>query len=205
MDLKATYNRIAEEWHRTHRTDSWWRPDTDAFISYLPKGAAVLDVGCGGGVKSKYLADAQLNVFGIDISDAMIVIARRQAPKAIFNVLDMRDVSRLERMFDGVFVQAALLHIPKREAIETLQKLVDVLKPGGYIYIAVKEQKSEGPEEEVKREEEYGYSYERFFSYFTADEVKRYLLSVGVEVAREDITVEPHVRWIQVIGKKIRK
>jgi hypothetical protein len=24
MDLKSTYNKIAEDWHKNHQQDDWW-------------------------------------------------------------------------------------------------------------------------------------------------------------------------------------
>ncbi len=57
MDLKSTYNRIAEDWIKDHDRDTWWYEGTDKFLSLLPKGANILDVGCAGGIKSRYLTD----------------------------------------------------------------------------------------------------------------------------------------------------
>lgn len=54
---KQTYNKIAEDWHRHHSSDDWWVAGTDHLISLLPVGATALDVGCGSGVKSKYLVN----------------------------------------------------------------------------------------------------------------------------------------------------
>lgn len=82
--LKDTYNKIAEHWHQDHQSDDWWQKGTNKFISYLKDGASVLDVGCGGGTKSKYITSKWLNVLGIDFSENMINIASRDVPDAIF-------------------------------------------------------------------------------------------------------------------------
>ena len=55
MDLRATYDRIAEDWHGDHRDDDWWIGGADAFTPLIKPGGLVLDVGCGGGRKSRYL------------------------------------------------------------------------------------------------------------------------------------------------------
>ena len=62
---------------------------TDAFITQLPSGAHVLDVGCGSGVKSEYLIAHGFKVTGIDISDKRLDIARREVPEGEFRVLSM--------------------------------------------------------------------------------------------------------------------
>jgi SAM-dependent methyltransferase len=49
-------------------------------------GGLVVDLGCGSGLLARELIDAGYNAFGIDISGAMVEIARRRAPEAEFRV-----------------------------------------------------------------------------------------------------------------------
>src|SRR3989338_6066638 len=144
MNLRETYNRIAEEWHKDHQQEDWWVEGTDKFISLLKPGDSVLDVGCGGGTKYAYLVKKGLRVVGIDFSEKMIEIAKREVPEGTFLVLDLGDVDKLDYLFDGIFMQAALLHVPKKEVIGKLEKLTKKLKVGGYLYVGVKERKPEG-------------------------------------------------------------
>src|SRR3989338_637976 len=202
MNLRETYNRIAEEWHKDHQQEDWWVEGTDKFISFLKPGDSVLDVGCGGGTKYAYLVKKGLRVVGIDFSEKMIEIAKREVPEGTFLVLDLGDVDKLDYLFDGIFMQAALLHVPKKEVIGKLEKLTKKLKVGGYLYVGVKERKPEGVEEEIKTEDDYGYPYERFFSYFTTDEVESYLRKAGLEVVSSEIKHSWNTNWIQVIGRK---
>jgi SAM-dependent methyltransferase len=46
------------------------------------KHAAVVELGCGSGVLARRMTDAGYQVFGIDVSPAMIEIARKKAPRA---------------------------------------------------------------------------------------------------------------------------
>lgn len=203
MNLKETYNRIAEDWHRDHTGDNWWVEGTDSFIQKLPHGARVLDVGCGSGTKSKYLADQELKVIGIDISDGLLNIARHEEPRAEFRELSMADLDSMPETFDGVFAQASLLHIPKKEAGEVVKKMANRLVPGGFLYIAVKESREDKPDERVEREDDYGYEYERFFSYFTMEELECYLTEAGLEIVSKSRNPNPSGKtvWLQIIGK----
>ncbi len=201
-NLRDTYNKIAEEWHGDHQSNDWWVPSTNTFISFLPTGASVLDVGCGGGTKAKYLASRGLQVLGIDFSENMIEIARREVPEAEFAVMDMRDLSELRRNFDGIFAQASLLHIPKKEVHSVFRKFLSHLKPNGYLYIAVKEKKEGQPDEEIQKESDYGYEYERFFSFYAFDELKQYFSDADLEIVSENIIPSGKTRWITVIGRK---
>lgn len=204
MDLKETYDLIAEDWHRDHIADDWWIEGTNLFIQQLAPGAHVLDVGCGSGVKSKYLSEHGLKVMGIDISDKLLEIARHEAPEAEFKELSMTDLDTISEKFDGVFAQASLLHIPKKDAAEVVKKMAGRLTPGGVLYIAVKETRADKPEEAVEKESDYGYDYERFFSYFTLVELRQYLADAGLTFISESRSPNPSGKtvWLQIIGTK---
>ncbi len=202
MDLRETYNKIAEEWHKDHQDDSWWVEGTEKLISFLPPGATVLDAGCGGGTKTKYLAEKGFKVTGIDFAENLIAIARREAPQAQFVVMNMRDAASLPQSFDAVFAQASLLHIPKKEISDVLTSLASRLEPSGYFYIAVKGKRPDGPDEEMKEEHDYGYPYERFFSYYTLEELIGHLQKLGLTVVYQDIQKTGKSDWIQLIAQK---
>ena len=87
MNLKDTYNTIAEEWDRQHQSDDWWVAGTDKFVSFLKPGNFVLDVGCGVGTKSKYLSEKGLRVVGIDFAEKFVEIAREKVPETKFLVV----------------------------------------------------------------------------------------------------------------------
>lgn len=206
MNLKETYNKIAESWHKDHSTDDWWHESTNKFVSLLKPGNSVLDIGCGGGTKSKYLINKGLKVLGIDFSENLLEIAKREVPEGKFIVMDLHDIDKLEESFDGIFMQAVLLHIPKKEVEGILKKAVQKLNPEGYLYIAVKEKIEGGADEEMKVDNDYGYEYERFFSYFTLSDFETYFKNVGLEMIYK--VVKPPSKtarkssWMQVIGKK---
>ena len=197
---QKAYNLIAKDWHADHQNDDWWIEGVNKFISLLRPGDAVLDVGCAGGWKMKYLTDKGLNVVGVDISESMITIAKETVPQAKFFVADMRNLKDVPGQFSGVFASAVLLHIPKKEISNVLKQVKSKLQPKGYFYLAVKEVRPGNPEEEVVTENDYGYSYSRFFSYFATDEIERYLKDAGMEIVYEDTAYSNKTRWIQVIA-----
>lgn len=202
-NLKDTYNLIAEDWHRDHQKDDWWVEGTDKFVSFLSTGVRVLDVGCGSGVKAKYLSNKGVKVVGLDLSDKMIEIARREVSEAEFIVGDMAQLANVEGEFDGIFMQASLLHIPKAEAPKVLASLNAKLKKGGYFYVGVKALMPGAPEEEIEKENDYGYEYERFFSYYSLDELRGYFKDLDLEIVRELVASSGKRPWIQVIGRKL--
>jgi len=201
MDLESTYNKIAEDWHRDHSKDTWWIEGTNRYIAFLKTGDNVLDVGCGAGTKSKYLIEKNLRVTGIDFSEKMIEIAKKEVPNGKFYVMDIYDLSSLHDNFEGIFAQAVLLHVPKLEIRIVMENLIRKLKKGGYFYIAVKEKRQGEMDEEVVTENDYGYSYERFFSYFTVGELREYFDKCKLNVCYESTVSSGKTSWIQMVGR----
>ena len=202
MNLKSTYNKIAEDWFKDHRDDLWWKEGTEKFLSCLPKGASILDVGCGAGVKSGYLTKNGFKVTGIDFSEKMIEIAKRESPEISFDIVDIYKIEKYPKKFDAIFAQAALLHISKDRIVEVLSKLKEKVNLGGFLYIAVKEKRKGEVEEGIKKENDYGYEYERFFSYYSMAELEKYLTDLDLEIVFKTITNAGKTNWLQIVGRK---
>jgi len=102
----------------------------------LAPGAGVVDVGCGSGWTSLFLAEAGYDVVGYDLVPANVELARRRAERwgssARFEVADM------ERLPPGPPAQAALLfdalHHSARQ-VATLQAIARRLHPGGWLLL----------------------------------------------------------------------
>jgi len=109
----------------------------------LQPGARVLDVGCGTGVPTaRQLADAGCDVTGIDISEGMLDLARREVPGATFlrlDVADVPDVGPSRGGFDAIVAFFSLLMLPRAEIPSTLRRLYDLLDPGAYFLLSMVE------------------------------------------------------------------
>lgn len=200
MDLKKTYNLIAKDWVEDHKKDVWWWEGADELVTRLPQKGSVLDVGCAGGMKTNYLKEKGCQVEGIDFSPEMIRIAKENYPELTFSVMDVFDLDDYDKKFDGIFAQAVLLHVPKSRIIEALEKLRARLNVGGYLYIAVKDVREGRPEETIIKEKDYGYEYERFFSYYTLEEMTECFEKVGMKVVWDGRKLSGNPGWVQLIA-----
>jgi len=72
------------------------------------------------------------------------------------------------------------------------------------LHIAVKEIRDKNIEEEIRKEDDYGYEYERFFSYFTLEELRDYFKILKLEIISENIVNSGRSNWINIIGKKVK-
>ncbi len=95
----------------------------------------VLDLGCGTGWLSIYLARHNFAVTGLDISRHAIKLAKEWAEKEDldihFDIGDIADMPYPDGLFDAVVANSIFEHFPFEVARSTLQKLKTVLVPGG--------------------------------------------------------------------------
>jgi SAM-dependent methyltransferase len=103
----------------------------------------VVDLGCGSGIWARALADASYRVIGVDISPAMIELARQRVPEARFHV-----GSFLEFLLPGCQVVTALgevfnyLFDPNnslRSLRQVCKRVFDALTPNGLLIFDVAE------------------------------------------------------------------
>ena len=89
-----------------------------------------IDFGCGEGKNVKYIAEAGIDVVGIDLSEYAIKNARNACLnlKAIFLIADMRHVSSLDKDFDLVVSTGSIHCLPLWadvvNVIDNLKKMV---------------------------------------------------------------------------------
>jgi 2-polyprenyl-6-hydroxyphenyl methylase/3-demethylubiquinone-9 3-methyltransferase len=101
-------------------------------------GAAVLDVGCGGGLLAESLARAGAKVTAIDLAPSMVETARLHALDSGLSI-DYR-VEAAEQLlkspgkFDVVTCMEMLEHVPEPGA--TLDVLGKLVRPGGHVFIS---------------------------------------------------------------------
>lgn len=173
------------------------KENIDFFIDKLNEDK-ILDIGCGSGRDSEYFVNKGLDVIGIDLSNRFIEISQAKVPKAKFIKMDMRNINFPVNSFDGIWLMASLLHIPKLEIKDTVIKFREVLKTNGIIYISVK--LGEG-EKFVKR---YRYKgLEKFFAFYTESEISNLLEDCGFEIIKLSLYKVPKQDpWIDLFAIK---
>ncbi|MFE9453012.1 class I SAM-dependent DNA methyltransferase [Streptomyces sp. NPDC006739] len=91
----------------------------------------VADVGCGPGHVTAHLHELDVDAFGIDLSPAMIDVARRDHPRLRFEVGSMTDLDLADASVVGLLAFWSLIHVPD-EAVPTIfVNFRRVLRPGG--------------------------------------------------------------------------
>jgi arsenite methyltransferase len=103
----------------------------------IKRGSKVLEVGCGVGLTSVYLAEKGCMVTGVDISKGMIRKAKEKAEqkkvKVEFIVADAHKLPFRNNVFDAVICESVMAFIPDKK--KAMKEFARVTKPGGYVGI----------------------------------------------------------------------
>ena len=131
----------------------WWDPDgpqkalhalNPARLGYVAarsqlRDAAVLDVGCGGGLLSEALAQAGARVTAIDLAPNLLKVARLHGLESGIKV-DYRELAvevlaeEVPASFDAITCMEMLEHVPEPGSI--IRACATLLKPGGRLCVS---------------------------------------------------------------------
>lgn len=108
------------------------------FAASLPSGARVLELGCGpGNVTSVFLLERpDLKICATDFSPEMVALAQREHPSLETLLLDVRDLSRIDRTFEGIAAGFVLPYINEEDTRRFLEEASRRLVPGGLFYLS---------------------------------------------------------------------
>lgn len=99
---------------------------------------SLLDLGCGGG-HSDYTLKKHFEVTGVDVSEAMLALAKRLNPEVTYSLGDMRTV-QLGKTFDAVTIFDSINYMLAVEDLgAAFVTAFKHLKPGGGFLTLVEE------------------------------------------------------------------
>lgn len=136
-DQAATYDR----WYATPLGQLVDRVEKEALFALMPevKGLRLLEVGCGTGNISLALAHRGALVVGLDASGPMLARAQDKAGQEGLGITWIKGLASSlpfeDESFDGVLCILALDFMADREM--ALKEMVRVLRPGGFVAVAM--------------------------------------------------------------------
>jgi SAM-dependent methyltransferase len=142
-----------------------------------PLGLAI-DLGCGPGQVARYLHERGLPVMGVDLSPAMVTLARQLTPGVEFVTGDMLDLREIpDAAWGGIAAFYSIVHIPRAQMPRALGELKRVLVPGGVLLLAFHR-----GSETLHRDELWGKRVNMDFIFFERAEIQDCLTQVGFNV-----------------------
>ena len=98
-------------------------------------GGAVADIGCGPGYVTRYLRDLGVDAFGIDLSPAMVALARRDHPDIRFEVGTMTKLDLPDGSLTGVLAFWSVIHVPDPSVPGVFAEFRRVMRPAGPLLV----------------------------------------------------------------------
>lgn len=166
----------------------------NVFLSLLPEGALILDFGCGSGRDALEFLKRGYQVEATDGSEEMCRAAAELTGLAVRQML-FQELDEKEK-YDGIWACSSILHLPKSELGDVLERMTAALKINGVIYTSFKYGAFEG--------ERNG----RYFTDFTEETFTEFIKGMtGVTVEKMWITddVRPgrgEEKWLNMILRK---
>ena len=95
------------------------------------------DIGSGSGRDAAWLTANGYPTIGYDLSEALLAEARAHFPHIEFNKAALPELSGIpSRHFDNVVCETVLMHLPRAEIEPAVARMLEILKPGGVIYMS---------------------------------------------------------------------
>ncbi|QUQ63698.1 class I SAM-dependent DNA methyltransferase [Kutzneria sp. CA-103260] len=141
--VRDSYDRVADNYVEMVTTTGigdvrvhpWQRAALDVFADAVRGLGPVLDVGCGPGTVTAYLAERGLDVAGVDLSPRMIEHARRLHPECTFSVGSSTELDLAEASYGGLLGWWSLFNLPRDILPRVLSSFARALVPQGQLII----------------------------------------------------------------------
>ncbi|WP_406178616.1 class I SAM-dependent DNA methyltransferase [Streptomyces canus] len=137
---RTFYDTVAEDYAEQFRdvltVSPLDRVLMDGFAELVGDGGRVADLGCGPGRVTGYLASLGLSVFGLDLSESMLAIARRENPGLRFERGSMLELDLPDGALAGAVSWYSSIHTPVDGLPRLFAEFHRVLAPGGHLLVA---------------------------------------------------------------------
>jgi SAM-dependent methyltransferase len=138
----------------------------------------VADLGCGSGHVTAHLNELGIKAFGIDLSPAMIDVARRDYPGLRFEVGSMTGLRLADASVAGLLSFWSLVHIPDEEIPAVFRQFRRVLRPAGPLLLGF----HAGQGSRLKTEGYGGHPMKVYVHRRQPDQVTAWLRAAGITV-----------------------
>ncbi len=183
------YNDNADEYFNSvisaDMTENYTR-----FLQYVPKGASIVDLGCGSGRDLKYFKDNGYEAEGLDASEKLCILAREYSgcPVLCTDFLSWKT----ERRYDAFWANASLLHLTGKDIITFFAQKTKYLADNGIFYMSMKTGIPQGDDPKG-----------RYFTPFSEELLEQLLKASKLELidrwSNSDALGRSDTKWMSVI------
>lgn len=137
-----TWNKVAKLYQETFFHLDLYNDTYDHFCEQVAiKNARILDLGCGPGNITNYLLNKRpdFNVYGIDAAPEMIELAKKNNPTANFELMDIRDLHKINESFNGIIAGFCVPYLSGEDLSRLITVCKSLLAAPGIFYLSLVE------------------------------------------------------------------
>ena len=134
-----TWNKVAQLYQEKFMDLEMYNESYSLFCDSIEKSnASILEIGCGPGNITKHLLRMRqdFSIHGTDFSERMIALAQKNNLTASFEVMDARDILKLNTTFDGIIAGFCLPYLSSEESIQLIADASSLLNKNGVLYLS---------------------------------------------------------------------
>jgi 2-polyprenyl-3-methyl-5-hydroxy-6-metoxy-1,4-benzoquinol methylase len=134
-----TWNRIAQQYEDAFMDLELYNDTYDVFCESIKNdNARILEIGCGPGNISKYLANRKpaFKIHAIDVSEKMIELAKKNNPNTECQIMDCRNISKLQKSFDAIICGFTIPYLSKSDCSKLIHDCRLLLSQKGILYLS---------------------------------------------------------------------
>jgi SAM-dependent methyltransferase len=187
VDTLNAYNvyakPFAQEWHAQPQPS-----DLYTLLNTFFTPGPTADIGCGAGRDVAWLNNAGFDTVGYDASDLLLDHARYRYPDLRFELSSLPDLANIvSERFQNILCESVIMHLDLRLIRPSVARMLDLLVPGGVLYISWRVMKGT-----AKRDQ-----HRRLYSAFDKSLILQECLGHRVLLDREDLS--------EASGKRIQR
>lgn len=141
QDTRAAYDAVASLYAERFSNVLETLPMERALLAVFAElvqthdAGPIADIGCGPGHMTAHLHALGPTTFGIDLSSAMIALAREAHPDLRFDEGSMTALDLADGVLGGILSFYSIIHTPSRQLPVVFTEFQRVLAPGGHLML----------------------------------------------------------------------
>lgn len=139
-EVRAAYDTVAREYAERFSDELDHKPRDRELLSRFARlvrpGGIVLDLGCGSGQTTGFLAGQGASVLGVDLSPAVLEQARQRFPGIAYEPGDMLALAAPDASIAGVVAFYGIVHFTNEQLRRAIGEIYRVLEPRGHLLLA---------------------------------------------------------------------
>lgn len=177
----AVFDKKAELYQQKYMDQSRYAEGLNRCCELLGTNhGKLLDLGCGPGNVSRFILDQrpELHIEAVDLSPAMVALAKNNLPTAECRVGDVRELDKLAGNYDIIVAGFCIPYLNREEVTKLIQAAGQKLNEGGLLYLSFMEGDYSLSGYQLSSDGQ----DKAFIHYYTAVEIRSIIDTTGFEV-----------------------